>query len=403
MTNKLAPYGWDIPTYANCVDLITAVGYGSYNPSDGTYTLAGGHLKEEDTTTWLSPNTGADDSVGFKALSAGYRTTLGVYQDMHRFTDFWTSSTISTGYNFDMWVAYNDSTARTRALNAYKYGISVRCRRPLGKYGAIYNWFAVTNPKVLAPIGCHIPTKDEITTLVTYLGGSAAAGAKLKENGSHNWTSNKTTTTNSSKFLGLPNGERHYNGGFYDLSNIGYWWTSTQGQVEIQYAFGIRTYSDFNDLITEEVPVGNGFGVRCICDNDVATVTDIDGNIYDTVLIGTQRWLVQDLRVTKYRDGSSVSVITDSSLWQDAGYSSTPAMCYYNNSMPIANQPSTITDVDGNSYDVVEVGSNLWTKQNLKTTKYNDGTSIPNVTDASTWAALTSGAMCAYDNNENNV
>lgn len=60
--------------------------------------------------------------------------------------------------------------------------------------------------------------------------------------------------------------------------------------------------------------------------------------------------------------------------------------------------PSTIQDYDGNTYDVIEIGTQLWTVQNLKVTHYNDGEVIPNITDDTEWSNLTTGALCAYDN-----
>ncbi|NQU50939.1 MAG: hypothetical protein HQ522_00195 [Bacteroidetes bacterium] len=59
----------------------------------------------------------------------------------------------------------------------------------------------------------------------------------------------------------------------------------------------------------------------------------------------------------------------------------------------------TITDIDGNVYNTVQIGSQCWMKENLKTTTYNNGTSIPNVTNASTWSNLSSGAYVWYSNN----
>ena len=58
----------------------------------------------------------------------------------------------------------------------------------------------------------------------------------------------------------------------------------------------------------------------------------------------------------------------------------------------------TVTDIDGNSYNTIRIGTQVWMKENLKTTKYNDGTPIPNITDNGIWAALTTGAYCNYDN-----
>ncbi len=57
-----------------------------------------------------------------------------------------------------------------------------------------------------------------------------------------------------------------------------------------------------------------------------------------------------------------------------------------------------ITDIDGNSYNTVEIGTQTWMSENLKTTKYSNGEAIPNVTNNTSWAGLTSGAYCWYNN-----
>lgn len=60
-----------------------------------------------------------------------------------------------------------------------------------------------------------------------------------------------------------------------------------------------------------------------------------------------------------------------------------------------------VYDIDGNQYEKVVIGTQTWLKPNLKTTRYNDGTTIPNVTNNTTWSNLTTGAW-AYLNNDAN-
>lgn len=62
-------------------------------------------------------------------------------------------------------------------------------------------------------------------------------------------------------------------------------------------------------------------------------VKDYDGNVYDTVVIGTQTWMVENLKTTHYRDGSAISNIPDSIQWTNIYKNnlSTPAYCDYNN------------------------------------------------------------------------
>lgn len=62
----------------------------------------------------------------------------------------------------------------------------------------------------------------------------------------------------------------------------------------------------------------------------------------------------------------------------------------------------TITDIDGNVYKTVRIGQDLWMAQNLRTTKYNDGTEIQHVLDQSVWSSLATGAWCWYGNKKEN-
>ncbi len=59
--------------------------------------------------------------------------------------------------------------------------------------------------------------------------------------------------------------------------------------------------------------------------------------------------------------------------------------------------PLTVNDVDGNTYDVIRIGTQLWIKQNLKTTKLNDNSSIPLVTGNTAWSNLSTPGYCWYD------
>jgi uncharacterized protein (TIGR02145 family) len=134
-----------------------------------------------------------------------------------------------------------------------------------GIYGHLYNWFAVTDSRDIAPKGWHIPTFTEIKALVTYLGGDTIAAGKLKQQGTEYWLSPNTGATNLSGFTALPGGYRFNRGGtFHSMGSNGYWWTTTQS-IEL-YAWSKRiywyfTHADYNhDLKTL------GFSIRCIKD-----------------------------------------------------------------------------------------------------------------------------------------
>jgi uncharacterized protein (TIGR02145 family) len=61
-------------------------------------------------------------------------------------------------------------------------------------------------------------------------------------------------------------------------------------------------------------------------------------------------------------------------------------------------QSSFVTDYEGNVYETVKIGDQWWMAENLKSTKYNDGTSIPHITGASVWVALTTPGYCWFNN-----
>jgi len=66
-------------------------------------------------------------------------------------------------------------------------------------------------------------------------------------------------------------------------------------------------------------------------------------------------------------------------------------------------ETGTVTDIDGNVYKTVKIDDLWWMAENLKTTKYRDETVIPNVTVNATWAGLSTGAYCYYDNDSDNA
>ena len=70
---------------------------------------------------------------------------------------------------------------------------------------------------------------------------------------------------------------------------------------------------------------------------------------------------------------------------------------------PTAGTPVLVSDIDGNAYQYVIIGTQLWLTENLKVTHFRNGDAIPNVTDSAAWRSLTNGAYCDYNNDGGNV
>jgi len=76
--------------------------------------------------------------------------------------------------------------------------------------------------------------------------------------------------------------------------------------------------------------------------------------------------------------------------------------CSTQNPNPINNSNNSVTDIDGNIYPTVQMCNQVWTAKNLNVSHYRNGDVIPQVTDSITWANLTTGAWCYYENNTSN-
>ncbi len=127
-------------------------------------------------------------------------------------------------------------------------------------YGKLYNWYAVNDSRGLAPLGYHIPTEVEWTTLKTCLGGQLA-WFKMKETGTTHWISTNLDATNSSGFTGLPGGYIYSSGLFYNIGNIGFWWSSTAFDTIQSNCVLLEN----NIAITTDLKK-NGYSVRCVKD-----------------------------------------------------------------------------------------------------------------------------------------
>jgi len=138
-------------------------------------------------------------------------------------------------------------------------------------YGRLYNWYAVNDPRGLAPVGWHIASDVEWTTLVTFLGGTSLGGGGMKSTGTTKdgtglWRSPNTGATNSSSFTALPGGFRLDNGSFHGITSAGFWWTSTQGP-DVSYSAWLRSLRyDSAGIVVKRDGKRDGMSVRCVRD-----------------------------------------------------------------------------------------------------------------------------------------
>jgi uncharacterized protein (TIGR02145 family) len=141
-------------------------------------------------------------------------------------------------------------------------------------YGALYNWYAVSDARNICPAGWHVPSDAEWNILEKHLDSTVDTtasgwtgtdiGGKLKETCKTLWNSPNTGATNSSGFSALPCGYRYGSGAYNYIRNRGSWRLTTA--YDASHAW--RRYLDYN---SSQVSRGNsskndGFSVRCVMD-----------------------------------------------------------------------------------------------------------------------------------------
>jgi len=206
-------------------------------------------------------------------------------------------------------------------------------------YGLLYNWYATADVRNICADGWHIPLSTDGNILMAYLGGWQIAGGKLKEEELIYWNAPNTGADNNAGFNGRGSGARSYHLGLFD---------------GMKNTFDIWGADNVN---------------------------------------ATEGWMF-------------VSVNYASAIFARGGYEKSWGLGL----RPVKDSTSlshgeigSYTDPSGYIYPTICIGTQEWVSCNIKTQHYRNGDSIPEVTDNAAWAALTSGALCAYKNNWDNV
>lgn len=125
--------------------------------------------------------------------------------------------------------------------------------------------------------------------------------------------------------------------------------------------------------------------VSGICWSNSANPTTSDAHTSDGALSGSFT--------------SNMAGLTPGTSYYVRAYATNSAGTVYGDDVSFTTYAANaITDFDNNYYNIVTIGDQIWTKENLKVAHYNEGTVIPVVSDGSTWAGLSTGAMSYYNN-----
>jgi len=141
---------------------------------------------------------------------------------------------------------------------AWTYNMNDTANGPI--YGKLYNWYAVNDPRGIAPEGWHVSTNEDWNILVAYAGGDAIAGGKLKS--TTGWTAPNTGASDEYGFASLPGESCSDLGAFLAPGASGYWWTSDSNDVDNAWYRGM--YHNEESINNNFVFKKYGFSVRCV-------------------------------------------------------------------------------------------------------------------------------------------
>lgn len=98
---------------------------------------------------------------------------------------------------------------------------------------------------------------------------------------------------------------------------------------------------------------------------------------------------------------ANITRLTPNTLYYARVYATNSFGTSYSNQISFRTDATdtSVTDIDGNEYRIVTIGTQVWMAENLKTTKYNDGTPIPYVPDSTQWVSLTTPGYCYFESN----
>jgi len=159
---------------------------------------------------------------------------------------------------------FKESSVNWATLTAGAYCYYENLTSNAEAYGNLYNGFAVTDPRGIAPKGYHVATQADWETLITAQGGFNAAAGRLKEQGPIHWDTTNSAT-NSTGFSALGGGSRRANvvANYLGLGIDGFWWTTTaSNSLLVGYTF--TSSQSVIEVLTFAKTAG--LSVRCVKD-----------------------------------------------------------------------------------------------------------------------------------------
>jgi uncharacterized protein (TIGR02145 family) len=225
---------------------------------------------------------------------------------------------IDDGNTNNGWVVVDGFITGSRVIVSADFPEPSPSEPALG-YGLLYNWYAATDVRGVAPSGFRVATDSDFQTLRSELGGTTLAGGQLKSTRTApevepRWEAPNTDATDSTGFSAFPSGRR-FGGGYSVFGMFMQLHVADDTPNSIIWTLSNSSGSLSRDQFFNQK--NDGFSLRCLSETEpsTTTVTDNDGNEYTWVQIGSQYWLAQNLKTTTYNNGDAIPTGLNNTEW----------------------------------------------------------------------------------------
>jgi uncharacterized protein (TIGR02145 family) len=310
-SRNVCPIGWHVPNY-----LEWSVLFNSF----GGQPLAGNKLKSIGSQFWYSSQNVTNES-GFSGVPSGSRNVGGGFSNIGAVGIWWGTSLVASDFAWNLYLDASSSYAGT-SDGRFRQGFAIRCLKnndstDIGiQEGIIDNidCFAATYNETLVE-GAVV---NDVIISVPYSGG----------NGDTYPAQTITSTGVSGLTATLTAGNFVIGGASLTYTIAGTPFTSGIAS----FALSIGGQSCTLQIPVNAPQIGNPHS--CGAENihslnfNYGNLTDQDGNLYKTIVIGTQEWMAENLKTSIYRNGDPIPNVSDAVQWTGL---STGAWCFYNN------------------------------------------------------------------------
>jgi uncharacterized protein (TIGR02145 family) len=404
----ICPSGWHVPSGLEWSELITFLGGDE---------IAGARLKSSGTTFIKFPNENATNESGFSALLGGYRDLDGRFVNIGYYAMFWDYTTGNFNLNNNNYIMYHGDSYLYKGYDNFKsVGASVRCLKDLNapnltttEISSISSNTATSGGKIISDGGAEILNKGVV------------------------WSTNKNPSiTNLDPRTAEGSGSGSFSSALNNLRPKTTYYVRAYASNRIGIGYGNEI--SFTTTDVTDIPILNT--------NLVNTITSISANTGGNITNDggasiTARGVVWSTSTnptisltTKTSDGtgigsfsSSLTNLTPKTTYYVRAYAINSVGTAYGNEISFTTSDSssvmgipcsgtpTVKDIDGNLYNTVQIGAQCWTKENLRVTKYRDGSIIPldesggveGNGSGQTWSSRKAGAKTVYEHSATNL